>query len=139
MYHAVGDARARRRGARHGPQTGPARAARPGAGPGAGAGYLPGRLWAPETLSPYATWVYSWIRPSSRSRRRTRPAVPSPTRGYIRGIQQVDRSSSGQHHFAASRAAGIPVWHWRGSRIVSAGHVNPGPGSSLSRNLHQVR
>ena len=29
-------------------------------------------LWVPETPSPHATWVYSWIRPPSRSRRRTR-------------------------------------------------------------------
>jgi hypothetical protein len=29
----------------------------------------------PETLSPYATWEYSWIRPPSRSRRRTRIPV----------------------------------------------------------------
>jgi hypothetical protein len=27
------------------------------------------RLWVPETLSPYATWAYSWIKPLSRSRR----------------------------------------------------------------------
>ena len=29
-------------------------------------------LAGPKMLSPYATWVYSWIRPPSRSRRRTR-------------------------------------------------------------------
>ena len=33
---------------------------------------LAGTLWVPETPSPHATWVYSWIRPPSRSRRRTR-------------------------------------------------------------------
>src|SRR5215472_4369935 len=30
-----------------------------------------------ETLSPYATWEYSWIRPPSRLRRRTRISVTS--------------------------------------------------------------
>jgi hypothetical protein len=34
------------------------------------------RLWVPETVSPYATWEYSWIRPPSRSRRRTRTFAP---------------------------------------------------------------
>ena len=29
-------------------------------------------LWVPKTLSPYATWAYSRIRPPSRSRRKTR-------------------------------------------------------------------
>ena len=29
-----------------------------------------------ENLSPYATWEYSWIRPPSRSRRRTRTFAP---------------------------------------------------------------
>ena len=29
-------------------------------------------LWVPNIPSPYATWAYSWIRPPSRSRRRTR-------------------------------------------------------------------
>jgi putative transposase len=33
------------------------------------------RLWVPKTMSPHATWAYSWIRPPSRSRRRTRTAV----------------------------------------------------------------
>ena len=33
-------------------------------------------LWVPKTLSPYATWAYSWIRPPSRSRRSTRIFVP---------------------------------------------------------------
>jgi transcriptional regulator with XRE-family HTH domain len=33
-------------------------------------------LWVPKTLSPYATWEYSWIRPPSRSRRRTRTSAP---------------------------------------------------------------
>ena len=26
-------------------------------------------VWVPETVSPHATWTYSWIRPPSRSRR----------------------------------------------------------------------
>ena len=34
-------------------------------------------LRVPITLSPYATWEYSWIRPPSRSRRRTRIPVTS--------------------------------------------------------------
>jgi len=34
------------------------------------------RLWVPEILSPHATWEYSWIRPPSRSRRRTRTLGP---------------------------------------------------------------
>ena len=33
-------------------------------------------LWVPETLSSYATWAYSRIRPPSRSRRRTRIFAP---------------------------------------------------------------
>src|SRR5690348_7731646 len=33
-------------------------------------------LWVPKTVSPYATWAYSWIRPPSRSRRRTRTFAP---------------------------------------------------------------
>jgi predicted metal-dependent enzyme (double-stranded beta helix superfamily) len=33
-------------------------------------------LWMPETLSPHATWAYSWIRPPSRSRLRTRTFEP---------------------------------------------------------------
>jgi hypothetical protein len=32
--------------------------------------------WVPETLSPYATWVRSRIRPPSRSRRRTWTFAP---------------------------------------------------------------
>ena len=28
-------------------------------------------LWVPKTMSPHATWAYSWIRPPSRSRRST--------------------------------------------------------------------
>jgi hypothetical protein len=32
-------------------------------------------LWEPETLSRYAAWAYSWIRPLSRSRRRMRIPV----------------------------------------------------------------
>jgi hypothetical protein len=34
-------------------------------------------VWVPETVSPHATCVYSWIRPPSRSRRRTRILVTS--------------------------------------------------------------
>jgi hypothetical protein len=34
-------------------------------------------LWVPETVSPQATCAYSWIRPPSRSRRRTRMVEPS--------------------------------------------------------------
>ena len=33
-------------------------------------------LWVPETTSRHATWEYSWIRPPSRFRRRTRPPAP---------------------------------------------------------------
>lgn len=33
-------------------------------------------VWVPETLSSYATWAYSRIRPPSRSRRRTRIFAP---------------------------------------------------------------
>ena len=33
-------------------------------------------LWVPKSVSPYATWAYSWIRPPSRSRRSTRMFVP---------------------------------------------------------------
>ena len=47
------------------------------------------RLWVPKTVSPYVTWAYWWLRSASRSRCRTRHAVPSPKRGYIRGIRQV--------------------------------------------------
>ena len=56
----------------------------------------------PKTVSPYVTWAYWWLRSASRSRCRTRHAVPSPTRGYIRGLRQVYRRLSGQDHFAAS-------------------------------------
>jgi hypothetical protein len=35
-------------------------------------------LWVPRTRSPHATCRYSWTRPPSRSRRRTRTAVPEP-------------------------------------------------------------
>src|ERR1700756_4100765 len=31
-------------------------------------------LWVPNIPSPHATWAYSWIRPPSRSRLRTRAA-----------------------------------------------------------------
>ncbi len=58
------------------------------------------QLWVPKTVSPYLTWAYWWLRSASRSRRRTR--LPSPTRGYIRGIRQEYRRLSGQDHFAAS-------------------------------------
>ena len=37
-------------------------------------------LWVPEIMSPHATCEYSWIRPPSRSRRRTRKPVTSPGR-----------------------------------------------------------
>ncbi len=33
-------------------------------------------VWVPKTLSPHATWAYSWIRPPSRSRRSTRIFAP---------------------------------------------------------------
>jgi integrase len=33
-------------------------------------------VWVPKTLSPYATWAYSWISPPSRSRRRIRTFTP---------------------------------------------------------------
>src|SRR5215470_2314267 len=36
---------------------------------------VPEHLWVPETLSPYAAWAYSPIRPPRRSRRRTRTFV----------------------------------------------------------------
>ena len=36
-----------------------------------------GTLWVPNTVSPHATWEYSWIRPPSRSRRRTRILAPA--------------------------------------------------------------
>jgi len=35
------------------------------------------RVWVPITLSPHATWAYSWIKPPSRSRRSTRIFVPA--------------------------------------------------------------
>ena len=35
-------------------------------------------VWVPRTRSPHATCTYSWTRPPSRSRRRTRMAVPGP-------------------------------------------------------------
>jgi hypothetical protein len=42
----------------------------------AGTGLL--SVWVPRiTLSPHATWEYSWIRPPSRSRRRERISVAS--------------------------------------------------------------
>jgi hypothetical protein len=34
-------------------------------------------VWVPITLSPHATWAYSWIKPPSRSRRSTRIFVPA--------------------------------------------------------------
>ena len=33
--------------------------------------------WVPNTVSPHATWEYSWIRPPSRSRRKTRILAPA--------------------------------------------------------------
>jgi len=33
-------------------------------------------LWVPEIVSPHATCEYSWIRPPSRSRPRTRTSAP---------------------------------------------------------------
>src|SRR5690349_2144763 len=44
-------------------------------------------LWVPNILSPHATWAYSWIRPPTRSRLRTRAA------GLIAG--GCSRSSGG--------------------------------------------
>src|ERR1039457_3129270 len=41
-----------------------------------GRGTAQDRLWVPKTLSPYATWAYSRIRPPRRSRRRTRTFAP---------------------------------------------------------------
>jgi hypothetical protein len=35
------------------------------------------RVWVPNIVSPHATWAYSWIRPPSRSRRRTRILAPA--------------------------------------------------------------
>ena len=35
------------------------------------------RLWVPNTVSLHATWEYSWIRPPSRSCRKTRVLVPA--------------------------------------------------------------
>jgi hypothetical protein len=32
-------------------------------------------LWVPKTVSPYVTWVYWWMRPPGRPRRRTRTAA----------------------------------------------------------------
>ena len=45
---------------------------------------LPGALllWVPNTVSPHATWEYSWIRPPSRSCRRTRILVPTAGRSW---------------------------------------------------------
>jgi MOSC domain len=37
-------------------------------------------LWVPETVLPYATWAYSWIRPPSRSLRTMRIPVASAGR-----------------------------------------------------------
>ena len=34
-------------------------------------------MWVPNIVSPHATWAYSWIRPTSRSRRRTRILAPA--------------------------------------------------------------
>ena len=48
-------------------------------------------LWVPEIMSPHATCEYSWIRPPSRSRRRTRKPVTSPGRctGQRAGLAAV--------------------------------------------------
>ncbi len=35
-----------------------------------------GIVWVPETLSPHATWAYSWRRPPSLSRRMTLTSSP---------------------------------------------------------------
>ena len=43
----------------------------------------PPTLWVPETASPYATWVYSRMKPPRRSRRRTRMLLIS-TGGWRR-------------------------------------------------------
>ena len=45
---------------------------------GPGVGDHGSGVWVPNILSPYATWAYSWIRPPSRSRRRTRTFCPYP-------------------------------------------------------------
>jgi hypothetical protein len=51
------------------------------------------RLWVPKTMSPHATWAYSWIRPLSRSRRSTRILVRSgggsvrPAGGYCFSVR----------------------------------------------------
>ena len=44
---------------------------------------VPAALWVPETASPYATWVYSRMKPPRRSRRRTRMLLIS-TGGWRR-------------------------------------------------------
>ncbi len=96
-------------------------------------------LWVPKTVSPHMTWAYWWLRPPSRSRRRTRPAVPSSARrvhpGYTAGTSEVQRPGPFRHF----RATGFPRRSWRRLRIVSTVHASPGPGSPLSRNLRQVR
>ena len=33
-------------------------------------------VWVPETVPLFMTWVYWWMRPPGRPRRRTRPAAP---------------------------------------------------------------
>jgi hypothetical protein len=59
-------------------------------------------LWVPATMSPYATWEYSRIRPPKRSRRRTRIAVTwaagcgRPAGSFSRGVG----GNPGQMHAA---------------------------------------
>jgi hypothetical protein len=56
-------------------------------------------LWVPKTRSRHATWEYSWIRPPSRSRRRTRtsdPIVGGPrSRSSIAAMGRQPRASPG--------------------------------------------
>jgi len=61
---------------------------------------MPQPVGAENCVTVYDPGVFV-VRPPSRSRRRTRPAAPSPAGGYIRGTRQVYRRSSGQDHFAA--------------------------------------
>jgi len=49
------------------------------------------RLWVPKTVSPYATWAYSWIRPPNRSRHSTRIPVTSAC-GYARNVAVPGRA-----------------------------------------------
>jgi len=51
------------------------------------------RVWVPNTVSPHATWAYSWMRPPSLSRRRTRVFVTAvggcarPAGGFWCGVR----------------------------------------------------